>query len=85
MKLIFKVGPAKENGRSEIELILGKDRLIAKDTDKIIPTLDKLLKRNKIKVESLKRGDIKIEINPKAGLTSKRITKAVIKALSLNL
>ncbi len=85
MKLIFKVGPAKKDGRSEIALILNKDRLVARDTDKIIPTLDKLLKKNKIKVESLKRGDIKIEINPKAGLTSQRITKAVIKALSLNL
>ena len=85
MRLVFKVGSAKKDGRSEVALVLGKDKLIAKDTDKILSTLDKLLKRNKIKVESLKRGDIKIEINPKAGLTSQRIVKTVIKALSLNL
>lgn len=85
MKLIFKVGSAEKDGRSEVALVLGKDKLIAKDTDQILPILDKLLKRNKIKVESLKRGDIKIEINPKAGLTSQRIVKTVIKALSLNL
>lgn len=85
MKLIFKVKKAGKDGRSSIEIVLGADKLVAKDTDKIIPTLDKLLKRNKIKVESLKRGDIKIEINPKAGLTSQRIVKTVIKALSLNL
>ncbi len=85
MELIFKIGPAKKDGRSEIALILNKDKLVAKDTDKIISTLDRLLKRNKIKVESLKRGDIKIEIDKEAGLTSQRIAKAVIKALSLNL
>jgi hypothetical protein len=85
MKLIFRVKTASEDGRSPVEIILGKDRLVAKDTDQLLPTLDKLLKRNKIKVESLKRGDIKIEINPKAGLTSQRIVKTVIKALSLNL
>ena len=85
MKLIFKVKKAGKDGKSPVEILVNDDRLVAKDTDKIIPTLDKLLKRNKIKVESLKKGDIKIEINPKAGLTSQRIVKAVIKALSLNL
>ena len=85
MRLVFRVKTAGEGGRSPVEIILGKDKLVAKDTDQLLSTLDKLLKRNKIKVESLKRGDIKIEINPEAGLTSQRIAKAVIKALSLNL
>lgn len=84
-KLVFKIGSAKKDGRSEIALILNKDRLVARDTDQLLSTLDKLLKRNRIKVESLKKGDIKIEINPKAGLTSQRIVKTIIKALSLNL
>jgi len=85
MQVIFKVKKTGKDGRSPVEIALGKDKLVAKDTDQLLSTLDKLLKRNKIKVESLKRGDIKIEINPKAGLTSQRIVKIVIKALSLNL
>ena len=85
MQLIFKVKKVGQEGRSPVEIVLGKDRLMAKDTDQLLSTLDKLLKRNTLKVESLKRGDIKIEINPKAGLTSQRINKAIIKALSLNL
>lgn len=85
MKLIFRVKTASKDGKSPIEIVLGNDKLVARSTDQLLQTLDKLLKRNKIKVESLKRGDIKIEINPKAGLTSQRITKAIIKALSLNL
>ncbi|MBA7686156.1 hypothetical protein ES703_94595 [subsurface metagenome] len=85
MRLIFKVKKASKDGKSPVEIVVNDDRLVARDTDKIISTLDKLLKRNRIKVESLKRGDIKIEINPKAGLTSQRITKAIIKALSLSL
>lgn len=82
MKLIFKVGPAKKDGRSEIALILNKDKLVARDTDQILSTLDKLLKKNKIKVESLK--NIKLEIDKEAGLTSQRIVKAIIKALRLD-
>ena len=85
MKLIFRIKTASEDGRSPVEIVVNDDRLVAKDTDQLLSTLDKLLKRNRIKVESLKRGDIKIEINPKAGLTSQRIVKTVIKALSLNL
>jgi len=87
MKLIFKIGRAEKDGRSKIELVLEKDKKknksTAPTTDQILPTLDKLLKRNKIKVESLKRMDIKLEINKEAGLTSQRITKAIVKALSL--
>lgn len=82
MKLVFKVGPVKEDGRSRIVLILDKDRLFAENTDQLLFTLDKLLKRNKIKIESIK--DIKLEVNKKAGLTSQRIIKAIIKALSLD-
>lgn len=85
MKLIFRVKKAGKDARSPVEVMLGNDRLMAKDTDQILSILDKLLKRNKIEVGSLKRGDIKIEIDKKAGLTSQRITKAIIKALSLNL
>ena len=82
MKLIFKLHPAKENGRSKIELILNNQKMVAKNTDQILSALDKLLKRNKIEIGSLK--DIKLEIDKKAGLTSQRIIKAIIKALCLN-
>ena len=86
-ELIFKIHPAKKNGRSGIELILQKDkgidRLNSRGTDQILQTLDKLLKKNKIKLESLK--DIKIEIAKEAGLTSQRIVKSIVKALSLDL
>ena len=85
MKLIFKVKKAGEDGRSRVEIGIGSDRLVAKDTDKIIPTLDKLLKRNKMKVEDISSQNIKLEIDKEAGLTSRRITKAIIKALSLDL
>jgi hypothetical protein len=82
-KLIFKIQKAKENGKSAIEIVLGKDRIVAQNTDQVLPTLDKLLKRNKIELESLK--DIKLEVDKKAGLTSQRIIKSVIKALRFNL
>ena len=82
-QLIFKVKKAGEGGKSPIEIVLNKNKLIAKDTDQLLSTLDKLLKRNKIKVESLK--NIKLEIDNEAGLTSQRIIKAIIKALSLDL
>lgn len=83
MKLIFRIKSARGDGKSAVEIILGKDKIIAQNTDKILQALDKLLKRNKIKIESLK--DIKLEIDKKAGLTSQRITKAIIKALRFNL
>ena len=83
MQLIFRVKKAGEGGRSPVEVILGKHKLIAQDTDQLVLILDKLLKKNKIKVESLK--DIKLEISKEAGLTSQRIVKVIIKALSLTL
>ncbi|MBU2564217.1 hypothetical protein KKA23_01395 [Patescibacteria group bacterium] len=83
MILIFKVGKAGDSGRSSVELILGKDKKVAKDSDKILSTLDFLLKKNRIKLESV--NDIKLEINKQAGLTSQRIVKSIIKALSFNL
>ena len=83
MKLIFKIGPAKKDGRSEIALILNKDKLIAKDTDQILQTLDKLLKRNKIKIEDINPQEIKLRISKKAGLTSQRIVRTIMKAFSL--
>lgn len=87
MQLIFKVKKAREHGRSGIEIILkGKNKIsksITENTDNLLSTLDKLLKRNKIELETL--NDIKVEIDKKAGLTSQRIVKAVVKALCLNL
>jgi len=83
MQLVFRVKKARQDGRSSIEIVLNNDKLIAKDTDQLLSTLDKLLKRNKIEIKEVKK--IKLEINKKAGLTSQRITKALIKALSLNL
>jgi hypothetical protein len=83
MQLIFKLKKAKEDGRSAIEIVLGKDKIVAQNTDQVLLALDKLLKRNKIELESLK--DIKLEVDKKAGLTSQRIIKSVIKALRFNL
>ena len=85
MQLIFRVKKAEEGGRSPVELVLNNDKLVAKNTDQLIQTLDKLLKRNKIELEDINSKNIKLEINKEAGLTSRRITKAIIKALSLNL
>lgn len=87
MQLIFKIQKAKEHGRSGIEIVLRDKNKISKsitdNTDNLLSTLDKLLKRNKIKLESL--DDIKVEISRGAGLTSTRIVKTITKALSLNL
>lgn len=82
MKLTFKVGPAKDDGRSEIALVLGKHKMIAKNTDEILSTLDKLLKKNTINIKEIK--DIKLVVSKQAGLTSQRIVKAIIKALCLD-
>jgi len=79
--LIFRVKKAGKNRRSPIEIVLGKNKLVVDDTDEILSALDRLLKKSKIKIESLK--DIKIEIDKEAGLTSQRIVKAIIKALSV--
>jgi len=84
MKLIFKIQPASKDGKSPIEIVLGKDKLVARDTDQLLSTLDKLLKRNKIELEDIDSRNIKLEIDKKAGLTSRRIVKTIIKALSLN-
>ncbi|PJE57772.1 MAG: hypothetical protein COU82_00050 [Candidatus Portnoybacteria bacterium CG10_big_fil_rev_8_21_14_0_10_38_18] len=82
-------------GRSGIEIVLKTRRKLRKqagpskcvafvrDTDNLLLTLDKLLKRNKIELESLK--NIKLEIDKGAGLTSTRIVSAITKALSLDL
>lgn len=87
LQLVFKIQKAKEHGRSGIEIVLRDKKKISKsitdNTDNLLSTLDKLLKRNKIKLESLK--NIKLEIDKEAGLTSKRIVLAIVKALSLNL
>jgi len=56
---------------------------ITENTDELLEKLDKVLKKNKIKIESLK--DIDVEIANGAGLTSKRIVLAITRALRLNL
>lgn len=96
MKLIFKIRKAGENGRSPIEIVISWSRrragsrqragknfvsAIIENTDLLLPTLDKLLKKNKIELESLK--DINIEIANGAGLTSTRIVLSISKALKL--
>ena len=94
-RLIFKIQKAKEHGRSGIEIVLSRRtgsrarsrdktfKATTENTDLLLSTLDNLLKRNKIELESLK--NIKLEIDKEAGLTSKRIVLAIFKALSLNL
>jgi len=95
MRLIFKIKKAKEHGRSGIEIVLSRragsraksrDKIYTattEDTDNLLSALDKLLKRNKIELESL--NDIKVEIEKGAGLTSTRIVLSIVKALSLDL
>ena len=86
-KLIFKIHKAGEHGRSPIEVILKKDKEIYQktidNTDKVLSTLDTLLKSAKLNVESLT--SVKIETHKEAGLTSTRIIKAIAKALSFSL
>jgi len=92
MQLIFKIQPASTRGgstrgRSGIEIVLKDKNKVLKsitdNTDNLLQTLDKLLKRNKIELESL--NDIKVEIEKGAGLTSTRIVSSIVKALSLDL
>lgn len=94
-KIIFKIQKAGDRGRSPIEIILetrrkqnkqagpSKYKVFVQDTDEVLSALDTLLKRSKMKLESIK--DIKIETHKKAGLTSTRIIKSIIKALCLSL
>jgi len=94
-KLIFKIQKAKEHGRSPIEITISRPESgsrprsgkictkTVKDTDQVLPVLDILLKKSKLKVESLR--DIKIEAHKEAGLTSLRIIKSITKALSFSL
>lgn len=84
-KLIFKIQEAGESGKSKIEILIkdGKRifKIIAENTDNLLSALDTLLKKSKIKLESL--NGIKLESSKKAGLTSQRIAKAIVKALCL--
>ena len=86
-QLTFKLHPAKENKRSDMDIILKNRDKIQKvtvsDSDKILSALDTLLKKSKIELESL--SGIKLESSKRAGLTSQRIAKAIIKALCLKL
>ena len=87
MKLVFKLQPAKENGRSAIDIIIsgnGKNfAATTENTDELLEKLDTLLKKSKIELESLK--DINVEIVNGAGLTSTRIVSAIQRALSSDL
>jgi glycerophosphoryl diester phosphodiesterase len=49
------------------------------NTDKLLLTLDKVLKSAKLKIELVK--DIKVISHKEAGLTSQRIVKAIKQAL----
>lgn len=82
MRLVFKIGAAKKDGRSEIALVLGKDRIVTENSDNVLSALDKLLKKNRIKIGDIK--DVKLEVSKKAGLTSQRIIKSIIKALTID-
>ena len=95
MKLTFKIQPAKEHGRSPIEIVLTRKtgsraasreddlKIVTENTDLLLPSLDRLLKKNRIELESLK--DINVEIANGAGLTSTRIVLSISKALRLDL
>jgi len=94
-KLTFKIQPAKEHGRSPIEIVLSRGtgsraksreddpKVITENTDELLEKLDRLLKKNKIDIESLK--DINVEIANGAGLTSTRIVLSISKALRFDL
>jgi glycerophosphoryl diester phosphodiesterase len=76
-------GTSSTRGRSPIEIIVKNNNKIYQktigNTDKILSTLDKLLKSAKLKIELIK--DIKVISHKKAGLTSQRIVKAIKQAL----
>ncbi|MDP2934374.1 MAG: hypothetical protein Q8N59_01215 [bacterium] len=80
-------GGSPTRGRSAIEIIIkdGKKTFKAttENTDLLLPSLDRLLKKNKIDIESLK--DINVEIANGAGLTSTRIVLSISKALRFDL
>jgi hypothetical protein len=87
MKLTFNIKPAKEHGRSPIEILISGNKkkfvVNTENTDELLEKLDKLLKKNKIDIESLK--DINVEIANGAGLTSTRIVSSISKALRFDL
>ena len=82
-QLIFKIEKAGERGRSPIEVIVkngGKTHSQTTDnTDKLLSTLDKVLKSAKLKIDQVK--NIKIISHKEAGLTSQRIVRAIKQAL----
>ncbi len=82
-QIIFKIEKAGERGRSPIEIIVKNNNKsysqTTVDTDKLLLTLDKVLKSAKLKIELVK--DIKIISHKEAGLTSQRIVKAIKQAL----
>ncbi|MFH1129314.1 MAG: hypothetical protein V1686_01090 [Patescibacteria group bacterium] len=82
-QIIFKIQKAGERGRSPIEIIVKNNNKsysqITAETDKLLLTLDKVLKSAKLKIELVK--DIKVISHKEAGLTSQRIVRAIKQAL----
>lgn len=64
-----------------------KNKVIAKSSlannsdlsKNFLPALDKFLKKHKIEVRNLKK--IELKINPKVGLVTSRIVKAIVKTI----
>jgi len=74
---------ARKKGHSGIEMIV-KNRAktysqTTDNTDKLLLTLDRVLKSAKLKIEQVK--NIKIISHKEAGLTSQRIVRAIKQAL----
>lgn len=82
-QLTFKIDKAGERGRSPIEVIVKNGektyQKTTDNTDKLLSTLDKVLKSAKLKIEQVK--NIKIISHKEAGLTSQRIVRAIKQAL----
>jgi len=82
-QLIFNILKAGEHGKSPIEIIIKNNNKtyskITAETDKLLLTLDKVLKSAKLKIELVK--DIKVISHKEAGLTSQRIVRAIKQAL----
>jgi len=80
--------PACRRGRAPVEVILKKKREIigreeVKNAEKILEGLDKILKKNKIEITTIKL--IKVDDLNKNKHTSYRIIKSIEKALKLGL
>lgn len=86
MKLIFKIKKSGGKNRNPVEIILKKGDKVYKrieETDKLLEGLDKILKKSKVEINSIRK---KIRIDnssTKNKYTSFRIVKSIEKALKL--